>query len=62
MLMETYGGTEEYWLNEVDGAKSWVWYYRAILNRASVWGTGLKIQGLGYIGIERERLKLQNKK
>ena len=57
--METYGGTEEHWADEVDGAKSWVWYYRAVSSRASVWGTGVKIDGLGYIGRERERLKAQ---
>jgi len=57
--METYGGTAAHWADEVDGAKSWVWYYRAVSSRASVWGTGVKIDGLGYVGRERERLKAQ---
>jgi hypothetical protein len=59
--METYGWSEEFCLDEIDGAKSWVWYYRAVSSRASVWGTGVKIDGLGYVGRERERLKATTK-
>ena len=57
--METYGWSEEFCMDEIDGAKSWVWYYRAVESRASVWGTGVKIDGLGYIGQEKLRLKAQ---
>ena len=54
--MKSYGWSEDYVLNELDGAKGWVFYHWATINEASVWGTGLKIKGDGYIQQEKKRL------
>lgn len=60
-LMATYDLTEDYVLDELDGAKGWAMYNWSIANEANVWGTGLKIKGDGYIQQEKKRLaKLKN--
>ena len=56
MLMKTYGWSEDYVMDELDGAKGWVWLNWARENEASVWGAGLKIKGDGYVAQERRRL------
>lgn len=61
-LMKTFGWSKQYCLDELDGAEGNVWFNWAVSNEASVWGTGLKIDGLGYIGKERERIKQLKKK
>ena len=55
--MRTYGWTENYCLDELDGAKSWVWGSYALQSQASVWGTGVKIVAGGYVAAEREKIK-----
>ena len=61
--MHTYPAmTEDYILDELDGAKGWAYVNWSIANEANVWGNGVKIKGLGYIGQERERMKNENKK
>ena len=63
LLMRTYGWTRDYILDELDGAEGWVWFNWAQENEASVWGTGVKVVGSGYIGQEKQRLlKEQNGK
>lgn len=59
--MKTFGWSKDYCLDELDGAEGNVWYYWATMNEASVWGTGISIEGLGYVGQERERLKRKAK-
>lgn len=60
MLMKTYGWTEDYCLDVCDGAKGWTWFNFALMNEASVWGTGLKIVGDGYQQQEVKKLKAQH--
>ena len=62
-LMKTFGWTKAYCLDELDGSEGNVWFNWAVSNEASVWGTGVKVVGSGYIGQEKQRLlKEQNGK
>ena len=55
--MKTFGWSEDYCLDELDGAKGWAFFYWAQENESSVWGSGLKEKGDGYIAAERKRLQ-----
>ena len=58
MLMHTFPHmTEEYVLDELDGAKGWALFYWARMNKASVWGLGKTIAGDGYVAQERKKIK-----
>ena len=61
MLMKTFGWTKDYCLDELDGAEGNAWFNWAVANEASVWAPGRKIDGLGYIKQEAERIKLLKK-
>ena len=54
--MSTYHWSEDYVLDELDGAKGWVWFNWAIMSRASMFGTGMVIKGDGYVAQERKIL------
>ena len=57
MLMKTYPHmTRDYIWDELDGAEGWVWVNWARENEASVWGTGIRVKGGGYVAQERRRL------
>ena len=55
--MKTFHWTKDYCEDEIDYSEAVVWFNWAVSNEASVWGTGLVIDGLGYIGQERQRIK-----
>lgn len=55
--MATFHWSEEHVSEVINGAQGWVYYSWAVLNRATVFGTGLEMSSPGYIAKERERLK-----
>lgn len=55
MLMATYHRLSEDDVLDMDGAKGWMMYNWAVANQGSVWGTGLKIKGDGYIKQEKTK-------
>lgn len=60
--MATFGWTEDYVIDELDGAKGNVRFNWARANQASVWGTGVSIEGKGYIQRELDKLKQQKRR
>jgi hypothetical protein len=54
--MKAYGWSESHVLDELDGAKGWVYFNWARANEAQVFGTGIKIKGDGYIAQERNKI------
>ena len=55
--MSEYGWTEQYIMDELDGAKGWAYCNWSIEAEARRYGSGVKMVGDGYIAIERKRLK-----
>lgn len=56
-LWSTFGQTRDYWLDEIDGAESNAWYNFAVEKEAFKYGTGVTIEGKGYVQQELDRLK-----
>ena len=59
--MSTYGWTENHVLDELDGAKGWVYFNWSYANEQSVWSTGVVIKGDGYIAQERKQITAEKK-
>jgi len=56
-LKHTYPGwSEDYILDELDGAKGWVYYNWAVVSAAAAAGVEMLIDGKGYIQREKARL------
>jgi len=49
--------TEDYILDELDGAKGWMMFNWSVANESTVWGSGVQIEGDGYIAQERKRIR-----
>jgi hypothetical protein len=54
--MKCYGWSAEHIQYDITGAQGWVYYYWALENEASVWGTGLVNKSPGYLKQEWQKI------
>ena len=54
--MKTFGWTHEHCRKGMTSAEGWVWFYWALENEATLFGSSLERKGRGYVDQESKRL------